>query len=157
MLSRVATAGARGALRARLPAASAGGRTRVPLIQPAFQNFHAGERDENAVTARPLLPVVVERFDLRGAVLWVLLPGMFESCRRRPLALHMTRGHPVAGVGALPLSASRPRTIHPCSKLHLLAAACTALVLRIGHTLGCPQIVRFWRRGPMRAAARGKL
>ncbi len=44
MLSRVATAGARGALRARLPAASAGGRARVPLIQPAFQTFHAGER-----------------------------------------------------------------------------------------------------------------
>lgn len=45
MLSRVATAGARGALRARLPAASAGGRARVPLIQPAFQTFHAGERE----------------------------------------------------------------------------------------------------------------
>lgn len=43
MLSRVATAGARGALRARLPAASAGARARVPLIQPAFQSFHAGE------------------------------------------------------------------------------------------------------------------
>lgn len=43
MLSRVATAGVRGALRARLPAASAGARARVPLIQPAFQTFHAGE------------------------------------------------------------------------------------------------------------------
>ena len=49
MLSRVATAGARGALRARLPAASAGGRARVPLIQPAFQTFHAGERGERCM------------------------------------------------------------------------------------------------------------
>eukprot|EP00904_Undaria_pinnatifida_P009408 jgi/Undpi1/5598/HiC_scaffold_2.g00874.m1 len=48
MLSRVASAGARGALRARLPAA--GGRARVPLIQPAIQTFHAGApRRENAV------------------------------------------------------------------------------------------------------------
>lgn len=45
MLSRVASAGARGALRARLPVASSGGaRARaLPLIQPAFQSFHAGE------------------------------------------------------------------------------------------------------------------
>lgn len=46
MLSRVATAGARGALRARLPTA---GRGRVPLIQPAFQTFHAGERGGRVV------------------------------------------------------------------------------------------------------------
>eukprot|EP00752_Nemacystus_decipiens_P011267 g10013.t1 len=53
MLSRVATAGARGALRARLPAASAGARARVPLIQPAFQTFHAGLPSRESAVDKP--------------------------------------------------------------------------------------------------------
>ncbi|CAM9951571.1 unnamed protein product [Scytosiphon promiscuus] len=54
MLSRVASAGARGALRARLPVASAGGaRTRVPLIQPAFQSFHAGLPSRESAVDKP--------------------------------------------------------------------------------------------------------
>ncbi|CAM9442488.1 unnamed protein product [Ectocarpus sp. 13 AM-2016] len=54
MLSRVANAGARGALRARLPVASAGGRARVPpLIQPAFQSFHAGLPSRESAVDKP--------------------------------------------------------------------------------------------------------
>lgn len=72
MLSRVANAGARGALRARLPAASAGGRARVPpVIQPAFQSFHAGKRLVSTQRMNSLL-ISLTLFCGRYDIVWCL-------------------------------------------------------------------------------------